>query len=593
MLQGVRTHRQQRLRDALFLSVGVVGAGLALIAYGLGFLNNFERQSVDARFSIRGTQSQPKDVIVVGIDTQTFTDLNIRWPFPRSLHAKVIDGIERDKPLAIAYDVQFSEFSPVAEDNALGLALQRHPNSVVLSTTAVDANTGEPDLIFSASDLKAIGARAGHGQFPPEPGGVIRHFVHAIDGLKTLSIATAEIALHRQIKRSELGSSEPWIDYRGPGGTISAVSFSRVLRGQVPKGMFHDKVVVIGATDPTLQDVHPTPVSSSMPGPEIQANAVWTALHGFPLQSTPTWLNLLLIVVLGLLAPAISLRLSLFYALPVAVLVGAVFVVGTQIAFNTGHVVSFVYPLTALTLSTIGALVNYYVVEAFERERVRDVFSRFVPESIVDQVLAQAGSDLRLGGKELTATVMFSDLRGFTSSAEHLSAEEVIIVLNSYLGDMSDAILDHGGTLISYMGDGIYAIFGAPIEMVDHADRALAAAREMVDVRLPRFNEWMRTEGYGQGYLMGVGLNTGSIMCGNVGHERRVDYTAVGDTVNTASRIEGETKGSPYSLLVSETTFEILTSPPPDLTYYEEVEIRGRLQKLKLWGAFPKPVAPA
>jgi adenylate cyclase len=166
-------------------------------------------------------------------------------------------------------------------------------------------------------------------------------------------------------------------------------------------------------------------------------------------------------------------------------------------------------------------------------------------------------------------------------------------VLNIYLGDMTDAILGHGGTLVSYMGDGIYALFGAPIEQEDHADRALAAAREMVEVRLPHFNDWTRKEGFGRGFQMGVGLNTGPIMSGNVGHERRLEFTAVGDSVNTASRIEGMTKGTPYSIFVSETTYDALVRAPGDLEYYDEVEIRGRRNRLKLWGTSPKVELPA
>src|SRR4029077_9281539 len=178
---------------------------------------------------------------------------------------------------------------------------------------------------------------------------------------------------------------------------------------------------------------------------------------------------------------------------------------------------------------------------------------------IVEQVLARADSDLRLGGERLGANVLFSDLRGFTASAQDMRGEDVIDVLNHYLGEMSDALLGHGGTVVSYMGDGIMAVFGAPIEQDDHADRAFAAAREMLEERLPRFNQWMRERGFGGGYRMGVGLNTGPVMSGNVGHERRLEYTAVGDTTNTSSRIEGMTKGTPFSLFVSESTYELLS----------------------------------
>ena len=130
----------------------------------------------------------------------------------------------------------------------------------------------------------------------------------------------------------------------------------------------------------------------------------------------------------------------------------------------------------------------------------------------------------------------------------------MIDVLNHYLAEMSDAIMDHGGTLVSYMGDGIMAVFGAPIEQPDHADRALAAAEEMLTVRLRRFNEWLREQGLGEGFRMGVGLNSGSVMSGQVGSERRIEYTAVGDTTNTAARLEGMTKGTPHQVFIADST---------------------------------------
>jgi adenylate cyclase len=232
----------------------------------------------------------------------------------------------------------------------------------------------------------------------------------------------------------------------------------------------------------------------------------------------------------------------------------------------------------------------HYVIATFERQRVRDVFARFVPEQVVDQVLARTDADLRLGGREVVATVMFTDLRGFTSTAETMPADKVIEMLNQYLGSMSEAILGHGGTLLSYLGDGILAVFGAPIDQADHADRALATSREMLDERLPQFNAWLREHGLGEGYKMGIGLNTGPIMSGNVGHTRRLEYTAIGDTVNTASRIEGMTKGTPYSLFVADSTYVLLTTSD-GLVYIDELEARGRKEKVKVWGMVGPTVA--
>jgi class 3 adenylate cyclase len=217
-----------------------------------------------------------------------------------------------------------------------------------------------------------------------------------------------------------------------------------------------------------------------------------------------------------------------------------------------------------------------------ERERVRDVFSRFVPEAVVEQLLAQTDGN-RLGGEELHGTIMFTDLRGFTSFSESRSAEEVIDVINQFLSQQTDTIMAHGGTIISYLGDGIMAAFGAPIEQDDHADRAVAASRELLATRLPTLNEWMRTNGYGEGFRMGIGLNSGPFISGNVGTERRLEYTAIGDVCNTASRIEGLTKGTRHQLLFSELTGDGLLAPPDDLVDFGESPIRGRHEGTRLW----------
>ena len=134
-------------------------------------------------------------------------------------------------------------------------------------------------------------------------------------------------------------------------------------------------------------------------------------------------------------------------------------------------------------------------------------------------------------------------------------------MLNRYLTEMSDAILDHDGTLVAYMGDGIMAVFGAPIASDDHADKALGAAREMLE-RLEAFNDWLRSEGLGDGFKMGIGLNTGDVMSGNVGSARRLEYTTIGDTTNSAARLEGMTKGTPYQLFVADSTHATLAEAP-------------------------------
>jgi adenylate cyclase len=620
--------RRRWLRTKLFLGVAIAATGLSLVAYAFhfGFFEGLERQSIDMRFTLRGSQGPPKDMVIVTVDDATFNDLKQPWPFNRTLHAKVIGRICAGHPKAIAMDIQFSELTSVAADNALGTAIYHCNGKVALATTEVGPD-GQPGLMFDQSALDQFHAKAGNSNFSTDPADVIRQMPYELQKLKSFAVDAAEIATGKTITEGQMGGSSQWIDYAGPPGTVTTYPYVRALpmrvvhakgkepwkvvafgavpgiyvtaaktrtgaeaalrRIQLPPGAFRNKVVVVGASAPSLQlvaDFHPTPTGSNMAGPEVQANAIQTAIDDFPLRSIGTAWDVVLIVCLGCVVPLASLRVRPLFAVGTGLFFAAIFVPGVLIfAFDQGKIASFVYPLSALILATVGSLAVHYVVTAFEKERVRDVFSRFVPEGVVDQLISTAGEDLRLGGKEVVGTVMFSDLRGFTSSAEFMPADGVIRVLNHYLHEMSEAILAHGGTLVCYMADGIYALFGAPVDYEDHADRALAAAREMLTERLPAFNDFMREQGLGEGYLMGIGLNTGPVMTGNVGHERRMDYTAVGDVPNTASRIEGMTKTTPYSVLVAESTVQALKDPPTDIVFYEEQDVRGRKERLKLY----------
>jgi class 3 adenylate cyclase len=235
---------------------------------------------------------------------------------------------------------------------------------------------------------------------------------------------------------------------------------------------------------------------------------------------------------------------------------------------------------TALALETVARAREQADAE---RRYVRDVFSRFVPEAVVDQLLAQTGGSVHLGGETARGTIMFTDLRGFTTFSESRPAEEVITVINRFLSEQTDTIMAHGGTIIAYLGDGIMAAFGAPLEQPDHAERALAAARDLVSETLPSLNGWMRRRGYGDGFRMGIGLNSGPFISGNVGHERRLEYTAIGDVCNTAARIQELTKGTRHTLLFADATRTGLGEPPGDLVEFGDAAIRGRHEGAKLW----------
>ena len=604
-----------RLRLLLFALAALAGTGIGLICYFTDAFRSVELKTIDTRFSIRGDQTPPSSLVVVAVDDETFRALgDERWPFTHDLHAAVIDRIARDGAKVIGLDIQFSEPSNTDRQTFAMLDSIYNAGNVVASTTEVDDRGNGYAFQYYTPPRKVEKSRApqainrwlnrelkvtiAYGSFPNDPGGVLRRIAHDANGLTSFSIAVAEKAERRKIDASELGGDTAWIDFYGPPNTIPHVRYSdvylaetergpegREFREKVPPGFFKDKIVVIGASSQVLQDVHPTPTSGNdeMAGPEVQAHAIGTAMAGFPLQDPPTVLDVLLIVFMGVVTPAASLFLSALRAVAIAVVLGAIYAVLTQLLFNADTVLSFIYPLVALAISAVGALAVHYVTEAFERQRTRDMFGRFVPESVVGQVLEQADG-LRLGGVGREATVMFSDLRGFTSFAESLDPDQVITILNRYLTAMvDDAILPHGGTLVDYMGDGIMAVFGAPIEMDDHADRALAAARAKL-TELGKFNDWLRDEmGFEKSFLMGIGLNTGRVMSGNVGSERRLAYTAIGDTTNTAARLEAMTKDSEYMIFLSDSTREALSEQPGDLAFVDDFEVRGREQRVKIW----------
>jgi adenylate cyclase len=457
---------------------------------------------------------------------------------------------------------------------------------MVLATDAVAAG-GKTDVLGGNAVLRQVGARAGNSTVINDSAGVLRDMRHSYQGIDTFGVAIASNAAGHEISPKLFGGAErpvP-IDYAGPPGTVAAIPYWRVYADKFPAAEVRGKIVIVGAQASRLQDVHSTPTSGSqeMDGPEVQANIAATALAGIPLRDGPAWLNIALIVLFGLVAPLSSIRIRVWYALLVSLALAALFTLATQIAFDDGTIISYTYPLLTLVLAIIATLAVVLLGEAFERQHARDIFARFVPPDVVDEVLARTDDDFRLGGAERDCTVLFTDLRGFTSFSESQPATKVIEVINVYLNEMTEAVLDAGGTLISYIGDGILALFGAPIDQPDHADRALVAAREMLGPRLTRFNDWLREQGYERGFRMGIGLNSGTVMVGNVGSAERVEYTVIGDPVNTASRLEGLTKDTPHMLFVAETTREYMHAVPDDLVFVNDLAIRGRVAKMAVY----------
>jgi adenylate cyclase len=564
-------------------AVAILIAGGALVAHERKLLNWLELQSIDARFEVRGTQAAPKGVAVVAIDDTTFNERpDDRWPFLRRRHAKAIEILHEAGAKVIVYDIQFTEPSNSEDDGMLYDAVYRAGN-VVLGTSEI-AKGGHTRILGGDKNVAAARARPGSAQYDLDPNGVIRRISYQTDGLKTMPVVAYERAFGHSPDKAGFKPDGAWIDFAGPPNTVPTVSFSRLLAHRFPSDFFRNKIVVVGGTAPSLQDVHPVSTSGrgEMSGPEIQASAIHTLEEGIPLRSVPNWVDLLLICLMAFIPSLAGMRLGALWTMGITIGSIALFLVGAQVAFENGHVIAVTYPILASIVSLAGVVGIIYFTEVRERRRTRTAFARFVPAAVVDRVLEQAEDGLRLGGEEVLGTVLFSDIRGFTTFSESHPATEVIDILNRYLTEMTDAIMENGGTLIGYLGDGIIAIFGAPLEQADHADRALAAAEEMLGPRLEKVNTWLSERGIDP-FGMGVGINSGLFMAGNVGSQDRLEYTVIGDTVNTASRIEGLTKGSGHSCFIAESTRFMLLGEPPPLEYVGEFEIRGRAGRMKIW----------
>jgi CHASE2 domain-containing sensor protein len=351
------------LRPAKVLAALV--ALIVLVAALTPALERAELTTLDARFGIRGTQPV-SGVAVVGIDERSFSELNEQWPFPRTLHARMVDRLRQAGVRQIVYDVQFTEPSDDPdEDLALYDAVGR-AKRVILATGEVDDN-GRTRVLGGDENLaEAGGARAAASTFPTDPGGSIRRYARVDTHLVTIPALVAERFSTPVDAKSAL------IDFRGPTGTIPTYSFADVLDRRVDDARVRGQIVVVGATAPALQDDHPTsaPGDRLMPGAEIQANAIWTALHGNPLKEIPDWAAFLIAVSLGALAALSVQLLGPLRGSVVAVAAGALYAVGAQLAFGGGTVLTVAVPLVTLAIALATSLLARAVAERAARARV-------------------------------------------------------------------------------------------------------------------------------------------------------------------------------------------------------------------------------
>ena len=374
-----------RPRGSLRLTAILAAVALAITgAFALdlaGALSGAEDASVDARYRLRGA-SPTDELLIVAIDDVTFADLGLQWPFPRSRHGRVVDRLREAGARKVVVDIQFTEQTKPSEDMALYRAIAR-ARGVVLATTEVDADGGTM-VLGGDANLSRADASAAASNLPTGAGGVIRRFPRELTGLDSLAVAVARDLTGAGFPTALFSGGGALIDYRGPPGTIATVSYSDVLRGRTPASAIRGRIVVIGASAPTLQDVHATPTSDRlMSGAEVQANAIWTALHGVPLRGAPWPVGALAVLVLGACGPLVVLRMRPVTAALVGVAMGVGYALLTTIAFERGVVVPLVAPLVACALGVVAGLGASHLAETRERRRVsglNDGLERLVRE---------------------------------------------------------------------------------------------------------------------------------------------------------------------------------------------------------------------
>ncbi len=388
-----------RRRLAALGAVALAAFAIALAARESGALEPLEREALKARFDVRGAEPV-SGLLVVGIDAKTFGDLQKRWPFRRSLHGRMVRQLHAAGAREIVYDIQFTEPTRPREDLALFDAID-DAGGAVLATSESDSSGGT-DVLGGDDNLRSIGARAAASDLRNDTSGAIASFPRAAGNLDSIAVVSAERLSGYPPDPAGFRDGRAWIDYRGPPGTIPTVSFSDVVEGRVPDERIRGQIVVVGATAPTLRDVHSTPVGGEelMPGAEVQANAIWTALHGLPLRSAPLEVDILLLVLLAMLAPLTRWRLPLGVVGAVTVLAGAAFLGGAQFAFESGTIVDVAAPLVALLIGAFGAIAWSEFAERRVRHRVtrdNELLEQRVRERTADLAEAEREIAHRLG----------------------------------------------------------------------------------------------------------------------------------------------------------------------------------------------------
>lgn len=551
--------RKYRNSFVVFFAVSAL-LGVALVG---GLFRSPQEKLTDLLFT---AQRAPAHTVIVAIDEESFAVLG-QWPWPRAVFADLIAHLQQAAVIGI--DVNFKEAS--GRGSGDDAALERAITSSRVPVVVTSEFQSDGSLIEPIEPVRRS-ALLGFANLSPALDGVVRNVRFSRE-------QRASFAL--QIARQYGGASgEPLasvpaepvrIRYLGPDETFTRVSVTDVLENKVPLSLIQNAIVLVGATVTDLHDFHQTPFGL-VAGVEIQANIIATLLDQTFYRSNglATAFSVILLSLATVWLTTVVKRLSLLILAVVGLAV--LYNISAFISFDRFFILDLFYPNLSILLSAGLSVASQYLTTEREKRFIQETFSRYLAPQVIHELLHDP-SKLALGGKKEQLTILFSDIRNFTTISEGMTPEQLTRFLNEYLGRMTNLVLEHQGVIDKYIGDAIMAFWGAPLPNSKHAIFAVISALRMVS-ELKEFNQYGKEKGYPT-IDIGIGINSGEVTVGNMGSERRFDYTVMGDNVNLASRLEGLTKTYGVNIIVSERTVQAIRKQDQRHSILQAVEFTG------------------
>lgn len=543
---------------------GLIAGILAIISFRIGLFQGSEYFFEDILVSKKPVSEK---IVIIAIDNDSIAKIG-QWPWPREVFAKALSKLNNNKPAVVGIDVVFAETSRLGEEDDLKLvkSLENIDYPVIMPVEVLDLAI-KSDGGASASKFVTTNdifrnnpnVSLAHVNLIIDKDGVVRRaplkIKDTLNVFSSTSLQAFSQIIGSKILNSDIVSNRDNISrivYSQKPAGIRRIPFWRLLEDDNILKSLENKVVLIGATASDLHDENLVPISKgiAMPGVEIHANILNMLLMGYEMKE-PSENSMSLLILLAALLPIFSFVFWRRSVLPLLLNVGVLFLYlfVIIILFEKGIVLNLIHIVIAWVFSNIFAYSLRYFLSEKNRQELKFAFSKYVSKAVLDEIMRDPGK-IKLGGEERMTTVLFSDIRGFTTLSESMTPTELTDYLNRYLTLMTDIVLEENGVIDKYIGDAIMAFWGAPIENKNHAFDTLKAAIKM-QKSLAIFNE--ENKKLGEPVIaIGIGLNSGKVVAGNMGSHQRFDYTVMGDTVNLASRLESLNKMYGTGILVSE-----------------------------------------